>query len=197
MATSNMMRVIPQQNFTVDNSDEIDIVSEVKKSSTENEIDVVSEVKTGSIENETKSIKVRTPQQDEIKSWGSSDLSGKKASEGLKNWTVPEDRKEDKKDNKKINKTNKKQTKVIPINDKTEESLDYVPFPNGSTKTTSNTIKISTDASASSVTHKNQLKEIKLQYGPRSKEYKAALQQVGLHRKASLSTFKSDIARDS
>lgn len=112
--------------------------------------------------------------------------TGKKASEGLKNWTVPEDRKEDKKDNKKINKTNKKQTKVIPINDKTEESLDYVPFPNGSTKTTSNTIKISTDASASSVTHKNQLKEIKLQYGPRSIEYKAALQQVGLHRKASL-----------
>ena len=110
--------------------------------------------------------------------------TGKKSSEGLKNWTVPEDRKEDKKDNKKINKTNKKQTKVIPINDKPEESLDYVPFPNGSTKITTSNTQI--DASSSSVTHKNQLKEIKLQYGPRSIEYQAALQQVGLHRKASL-----------
>ena len=111
--------------------------------------------------------------------------TGKKSSEGLKNWTVPEDKKDDKKDNKKINKTNKKLTKVIPINDKTEESLDYVPFPNGgSTKITTSNTQI--DASSSSVTHKNQLKEIKLQYGPRSIEYKAALQQVGLHRKASL-----------
>ena len=80
---SNMMRVIPQQNFTVDNSDKIDVVAEVKTSSTENEIDVVSEVKTSSIENETKSIKVRTPQQDEIKSWGSSDLSKTEVPEHL------------------------------------------------------------------------------------------------------------------
>merc|ERR1711865_141507 len=114
----------------------------------------------------------------ELNTWA----TGKKSSEGLKNWTVPEDRKED---NKKIIKTNKKQTKVIPINDKPEESLDYVPFPNGgSTKITTSNTQI--DASSSSVTHKNQLKEIKLQYGPRSIEYKAALQQVGLHRKASL-----------